>query len=101
MIVAAASSQPHGGAAKAASNPASALSMGRGTPITPVEETNTSAGWQPKCPATRAAIASTAARPRLPVKAVLLHAFTTSARALPSGRGRKKGVEGKGGSVGE
>src|SRR3546814_4265645 len=46
MIVAAASSQPHGGAAKAASNPASALSMGRGTPITPVEETNTSEGWR-------------------------------------------------------
>src|SRR3546814_4168757 len=86
MIVAAASSQPNGGAEKAASNPASALSMGRGTPITPVEETNTSEGWQPRCPATRAAIASTAARPRLPVKALLLPAFTTSARALPSGR---------------
>src|SRR3546814_2472338 len=60
--------------------------MDRGTPITPVEETNTSEGWQPRCPATRAAIASTAARPRLPVKALLLPAFTTSARALPSGR---------------
>ena len=84
MIVAAASSQPHGAAAKAASSPASARSIGSGTPITPVEATNTSEGWQPRCAAVRAAMASTAARPRLPVKALELPALTTSARAWPS-----------------
>jgi len=60
------------------------LSTGNGTPITPVEATNTSEGSQPRCPATRAAIASTAARPRVPVKALLFPALTTSARARPS-----------------
>ncbi len=83
MIVAAASSHPHGRAAKAASSPASALSTGSGTPMTPVEATNTSEGLQPRCPAARAAIASTAARPRAPVKAFELPALTTSARACP------------------
>ena len=83
-IVVAASSHAHGAAAKAASNPASALSIGSGTPITPVEATNTSDGWQPSCAAVRAAIASTAARPRLPVKALELPALTTSPRARPS-----------------
>src|SRR5690606_29211870 len=37
-MVAAASSHPHGGAPRAAAIPAWALSLGRGTPITPVEE---------------------------------------------------------------
>src|SRR5204862_311892 len=63
---------------------ASALSMGSGTPITPVEATKTSEGWQSIAAAVRAAIASTAARPRWPVKALELPALTTSARALPS-----------------
>src|SRR3546814_18983202 len=52
----------------------------------PVDATNTSDGWQPSALATRAVIASTAARPRFPVKALELPAFTTSARARPSGR---------------
>ena len=84
MIVAAASSHPHGSAAKAASSPASALSMGSGTPITPVDATNTSDGTHPIADAARAAIASTAARPRCPVNALEFPAFTTSARACPS-----------------
>ncbi len=84
-IASVASRQLASGASSAASMPASALSIGNGTPITPVEDTNTSDGWHPIAPATRAAIASTAARPRLPVKALELPAFTTRARARPSG----------------
>ncbi len=41
-MVAAASSHEHSSASSAAAIPARALSFGRGTPITPVEETNTS-----------------------------------------------------------
>ncbi len=82
-MVRAASSQPAGGAVKAASSPASALGTGSAVPITPVEATNTSVGAQPRCPATRATIASTATRPRAPVKAFALPALTTSARARP------------------
>ncbi len=84
MIVAAASSQLAAGALSTASIPASALSIGSGTPITPVEATKTSEGWQPIAPAALAAIASTAARPRWPVNAFELPALTTSARARPS-----------------
>ena len=83
-IVSAASRQLAVGAWSTESMPASALSIGNGTPITPVEATNTSDGAQPVAPATLAAIASTAARPRLPVKAFELPALTTSARAVPS-----------------
>ena len=82
-IVLVASSQEQGAAAKAASSPASALSIGNGTPITPVDETNTSDGLHASAPATLAAIASTAARPRPPVKALALPALTTTARASP------------------
>ena len=45
-MVAAASSHEHSGASSAAATPAWALSLGSGTPITPVEETNTSLGSQ-------------------------------------------------------
>ena len=47
-IVSAASFQLHCGASSAAAIPARALSFGSGTPITPVEETNTSLGWHPR-----------------------------------------------------
>ena len=78
-------SQLAGGAAAASASPASALSTGSGTPMTPVEDTNTSSGAQPVIHATLAAIASTASRPAAPVKALALPAFTTSARARPWG----------------
>src|SRR3546814_1868464 len=55
MIAAAASFQPQGAAVKAASSPACALSIGSGTPITPVEATNTSEGLQPRVEIGRAA----------------------------------------------
>ena len=42
----AASSQSQGCSCKAAATPSRALSLGRGTPITPVEETKTSLGSQ-------------------------------------------------------
>ena len=64
--------------------PARALSLGRGTPMTPVEETRTSLGLQSSASATCAMICSTASRPRMPVKALELPALTTSARASPS-----------------
>jgi hypothetical protein len=47
-IVRAASSHEQGCAVSAA-RPGAALSLGSGTPITPVEETNTSLGSQPRC----------------------------------------------------
>jgi hypothetical protein len=63
-MVCAASSQVQGSASKAASIPARALSLGSGTPITPVEETNTCSRAQPRCAETCSMIASTASRPR-------------------------------------
>ena len=82
-MVSAAASQLHSGASNAAFSPASALSLGKGTPMTPVEETNTSLSAQPRCVATCRVMASTASRPRKPVKAFELPALTTSARARP------------------
>ena len=63
-MVFAASSHEQGCASSAASIPARAFSLGSGTPITPVEETNTCSGGQPRCAETCAMIASTASRPR-------------------------------------
>ena len=85
-IARATGSQSVGSTSSAASTPASATATGSGTPITPVEQTNTSEGTQPSPRATRAAIASTASRPAAPVKALEFPAFTTSARAWPSGK---------------
>ena len=51
-MVRAASSQPHSGEASAAVTPSRALSLGRGTPMTPVEETNTCSRGAPRCAAT-------------------------------------------------
>ncbi len=63
-IVSAAASHEQGSAVSAASTPARALSLGKGTPITPVELTKTSLGAQPRWPATCSMICSTASRPR-------------------------------------
>ena len=54
-----------------------------GSPITPVEARNTSPGLQPSALAAIAAVNVVACRPVLPVKALALPEFTTSARAWP------------------
>ena len=51
-IVLAASSHVQGAAVRALLTPSLALSLGRGTPITPVEETNTCSRAQPRWVAT-------------------------------------------------
>ncbi len=57
-----------------------------GSPITPVEARNTSWGWQPSALAAIAAVSAVACRPVLPVKALALPEFTTSARRLDRGQ---------------
>jgi len=52
----------------------------RGSPMTPVEARNTSAGLQPTARAAIAAVNLQASRPVLPVKALALPELTTSAR---------------------
>ncbi len=54
-----------------------------GSPITPVEARNTSAGWQPDALAAISAVSLVAARPDLPVNALALPELTTSALARP------------------
>jgi hypothetical protein len=51
-MVLAASSHEQGAAVRALSTPAAALSLGSGTPITPVEETKTCSRGQPRWAAT-------------------------------------------------
>jgi hypothetical protein len=55
-----------------------------GSPITPVEARNTSAGLQPSALAAIAAVSAVDCRPVLPVKALALPELTTSARAKPA-----------------
>src|SRR5262245_52217085 len=54
-----------------------------GSPITPVDARNTSAGLQPAAWAAMLAVSLVAARPDLPVKALALPELTTRARAAP------------------
>ncbi len=54
-----------------------------GSPITPVDEMNTSDGLQPAARAAMSAVSFTASRPLSPVKALALPELTTSARAVP------------------
>src|SRR6266567_2991014 len=54
-----------------------------GSPITPVDARNTSAGLQPATLAALFAVSLVAACPDLPVKALALPELTTSARAAP------------------
>ncbi len=54
-----------------------------GSPITPVDASNTSCGLQPAACEARRAVKFTASRPFLPVKALALPELTTSARAVP------------------
>ncbi len=63
-------------------------SASRGTPITPVEATKTSAALPPTSAAACSAMARVALAPTAPVKAFELPALTTRARALPRPRFR-------------
>ena len=83
MIALAASSQGSGRAAATmpSSTPSNALALS-GSPITPVEARNTSAGLQPTARAAISAVNLQAARPVLPVKALALPELTTSARGF-------------------
>src|SRR4029453_2615354 len=54
-----------------------------GSPITPVDARNTSAGLQPAAWAATLAVSLVAARPDLPVKALALPELTPSPRAAP------------------
>ena len=76
-------------AAWAARTPDIAFSCGSGTPITPVEAANTSAGSQPIRLAASATCRAQASAPVSPVNALEFPAFTTSPRAAPQGKWRR------------
>ena len=84
MIAFAAPIQSPGAAASArsASTPSN-LVASSGSPITPVEARNTSLTLQPTALAAIEAVNAVDCRPVLPVKALALPEFTTSARANP------------------
>ena len=98
MIACAASIQPSGLAASASppSTPSN-LRASSGSPITPVEARNTSPGLQPIAFAAMSLVSFVEALPFLPVKALALPEFTTSARACPpfrTARHHSTGAEG-------
>src|ERR1700729_719699 len=84
MIALAAFIHPSGAACSASvpSTPSN-LVASSGSPITPVEARNTSAVPQPSALAAILAVSAVDCRPVLPVKALALPEFTTSARANP------------------
>src|SRR5271157_875380 len=59
------------------------FSSGKGTPITPVEQTRTSCGWQTRRRAVSSTVFSEAARPAGPVAQLALPALTITARMRP------------------
>src|SRR6266571_4105823 len=85
-MIAFAASRKRPGTAFSTSPPStpSKRSAGSGSPITPVEARKTSAGLQPDACAASLAVNAVAARPLLPVNALALPEFTTSARAFPA-----------------
>src|SRR5205823_1040065 len=87
VIARAAGSQPlaesNGGICGSA---AMILSAGGCSPITPVEEMNTSLGSHPKSRAVAVAVVSTTSLPARPVKTLELPELTTMLRTLPPGR---------------
>src|SRR5271165_4035676 len=87
MIARAAASQQLGESNGAAcGNPAKIFSAAGGSPITPVDEMNTSLGSQPKSRAVVAAVVSTTSLPARPVKVFEFPELTTMPRTLPPGR---------------
>src|SRR5271163_64669 len=63
--------------------PRRTLSSGKGTPITPVEQTKSSCGWQPRCLAASLTVRNATAWPEAPVAQLALPALTTTARMRP------------------
>src|SRR5208283_698555 len=59
------------------------FSSGKGTPMTPVEQTRTSWGWQTRRRAVSSTVFSEAARPAGPVAQLALPALTITARTRP------------------
>src|SRR6202140_2797892 len=59
------------------------FSRGSGTPMTPVEHTKSSDGWQSKRLAASATVRCAAAWPAVPVSQLALPAFTTTPRIRP------------------
>src|SRR5580765_776033 len=70
------------------------LSAGGGSPMTPVDEMNTSFGSQPKRRAAVAAVLRTTWRPARPVNTLALPELTTIARTLPPGRHSRHQITG-------
>ena len=90
VVMMARAAASHAPGASACTSPGSfwtmVLSAGRGSPITPVEETNTSRSAHPSAAAAALTVCSTAVLPSRPVKALALPELTTIARAFPSAR---------------
>ena len=88
VMMARAASRNRPGAASAASRPRCVAkgAGSSGSPMTPVEARNTSSTRQPTAAAAASALARTASRPFMPVKALALPELTTSARARPPAR---------------
>src|SRR5271165_178988 len=63
--------------------PRKTFSSGSGTPITPVEQTTSSCGWQPRCLAASETVRKAAAWPAVPVAQLALPALTTNPRMRP------------------
>ena len=74
--------------------PRSTASIGRGLPITPVEQTTTSPAEMPSACAVAAAMARASCMPRAPVQAFALPELTTIARARPSARCSRESTTG-------
>ena len=87
MMARAAGSQPSAESnGMTCGNAAMIFSAGGGSPITPVDEMNTSLGSQPNSRAVAAAVVSTTSLPARPVKVLELPELTTMPRTLPPGR---------------
>ena len=69
-------------AAAAASIPAETVSIGRCSPMTPVDDTRISSVDSPSAAAACPAIAAASSRPRCPVQALALPLLTTTARMV-------------------
>ncbi len=85
MTATAASSPPDADSrATALSTPARIRSMGSGTPMSPVEQTATSAASRPSCSAAFSAVAYVSWKPCGPVQALAPPELSTTARIAPS-----------------
>src|SRR5580704_7484294 len=88
VIIARAATSHAPGASSAVTfgNAAEMRLAGGASPMTPVDEMNTSFGSQPNRRAAAAAVFSTTCQPTLPVNTFAFPELTTIARAFPAGR---------------